>query len=60
MLQVPKGRSAISELLYVVLNVGLAVALLVLVLAIKSPLPTLALVLLSKWRVLAVLAYLKA
>jgi hypothetical protein len=39
---------------YLFLNAGLAVTLLVLVLAIKSPLPALALVLLSKWRVLAV------
>lgn len=54
LLKVPKSRSAISELVYVVLNAGLAVTLLVLVLAIKSPLPALALVLLGKWRVLAV------
>lgn len=49
-----KRRSLISELIYIVLNVALAVAILLLVLAIESPLPALALVLLSKWRIFAV------
>lgn len=49
-----KRRSVISELVYVVLNVGLAVAVLAVVWAIESPLPAFGLVFLSKWRVLAV------
>lgn len=49
-----KRRSVISELIYVVLNVGLAVAVLAVVWAIESPLPAFGLVLLSKWRILAV------
>lgn len=39
---------------YIALNVGLAVTLLIVVLAIKSPLPALAIVLLGKWRMFAV------
>jgi hypothetical protein len=49
-----KRRSLLSELIYIVLNVALAVGVLALVFAIQSPLPALALVLLSKWRVFAV------
>jgi hypothetical protein len=49
-----KRRSLVSELVYILLNVGLAVAILVVVWAVESPLPAFALVLLSKWRVLAV------
>lgn len=49
-----KRRSFLSELIYILLNVGLAVALLILVLAIASPFAAFALVFLSKWRVLAV------
>lgn len=44
----------ISDLAYTALNVGLAVAVLFVVLAVDSPLPAFALVLLSKWRILAV------
>lgn len=54
LLKLPKHRSLISELAYIALNVGLAAGLLAVVLAIKSPLPAFALVLLSKWRMLAV------
>jgi len=54
LLKSSKRRSFLSELVYIVLNVGLAVAILAVVLAIESPLPAFALVLLSKWRVLAV------
>lgn len=54
LLKLPKHRSLISELAYIVLNVGLAAGLFAVVLAIKSPLPAFALVLLSKWRMLAV------
>lgn len=49
-----KRRSVVSELIYIVLNVALAVAVLGVVWAIESPLPAFVLVLLSKWRVLAV------
>jgi len=49
-----KRRSVVSELIYIVLNVALAVAVLGVVWAIESPLPAFVLVLISKWRVLAV------
>ncbi len=49
-----KRRSLVSELVYIALNVAFAIATLVIVLAIDSPLPAFALVLLSKWRILAV------
>jgi hypothetical protein len=49
-----KRRSVISELIYIILNVALAIAVLAVVWAIESPLPAFVLVLLSKWRVLAV------
>jgi hypothetical protein len=52
--KLPKHKSVISDLAYMVLNAGLAVMLLILVLAIQSPLPAFLLVLLSKWRILAV------
>lgn len=54
LLKSSKRRSFLSELVYIVLNVALAVAILSVVLAIESPLPAIALVVLSKWRVLAV------
>lgn len=49
-----KRRSLLSEGIYILLNVGLAVAVLGVVWAISSPAAAFALVLLSKWRVLAV------
>lgn len=49
-----KRRSLVSELVYILLNVALAVAILIIVWAIESPIAAFALVLLSKWRVLAV------
>lgn len=49
-----KRRSVVSELVYIGLNIGLAIAILGVVLAIESPLAAIALVLLSKWRILAV------
>ncbi len=49
-----KRRSLLSELIYIILNVALAVAILLVVRAIESPLPAFGLVLLSKWRILAV------
>lgn len=53
-LKVVKRRSLWSEIAYILLNVLLAFAILGVVRAVKSPLPAFALVLLSKWRVLAV------
>ena len=53
-LRLAKRRTLLSELVYLLLNVGLAAALLVVVWVVASPLPAFALVLLSKWRVLAV------
>lgn len=49
-----KRRSSVSEAVYVLLNIGLAVLVLMLVLAIQSPWPAIGLVMLSKWRVIAV------
>lgn len=49
-----RRRSVLSETVYVLLNILMAVAILVVVIVIESPLPAFALVLLSKWRVLAV------
>lgn len=49
-----KRRSLVSELIYNILNVALAVGILLVVLAIESPLPAFGLFLLSKWRIFAV------
>ena len=49
-----KRRSLVSEFIYIALNIAFAVALFVIVLVIESPLPAVALVLLGKWRILAV------
>lgn len=49
-----KRRSLFSELLYILLNIALALAILGIVWAVASPWAALGLVLLSKWRVLAV------
>ncbi len=49
-----KRRSFVSEVVYILLNVGLAAALLLVVWVVESPVPAFALVLLSKWRVFAV------
>lgn len=53
-LKLTKRRSLLSELIYILLNVALAVGLLVIVWAVASPYAAFALVLLSKWRVFAV------
>lgn len=53
-LKLPKHKSVFSDFAYIALNVGLAIALLGIVLAINSPLAAFLLVLLSKWRILAV------
>lgn len=49
-----RRRSRISHLLYVILNIGLALALLFVVRTIESPLIAVVIVTLSKWRVFAV------
>src|ERR1700730_9760136 len=54
LLRLPNKRSLFSEVIYVALNIGLAVAILAIVWAIESPYAAFLLVLLSKWRVLAV------
>lgn len=53
-LRLSKKRSLFSEFIYIVLNIALALAILAVVWAVESPWAALALVLLSKWRVLAV------
>lgn len=53
-LKVSKRRTVFAELVYIVLNLALAIALLVIVRTVDSPLPAIALVVLSKWRVFAV------
>ena len=54
LLRLPNKRSLFSEIIYVALNVALAAAILGVVLAVESPYAAFLLVLLSKWRVLAV------
>lgn len=49
-----KRRTLLSELVYIVLNIGLAVTVLVSILVTQSAALAIAIVLLSKWRVLAV------
>jgi hypothetical protein len=49
-----KRRSFVSEIVYRALNIGLAVAILAVVLAIDSPLPAMVVFLFSKWRIFAV------
>lgn len=49
-----KRRSFISEFVYIGLNVALAVTILIIVLVVESPLLAFAVVLLGKWRILAV------
>jgi len=53
-LKIVKQRSFLNEVIYVALNIGLAIALLVVIRVTGSMLLAFALVLLSKWRVLAV------
>ncbi|PKL31713.1 hypothetical protein CVV43_01125 [Candidatus Saccharibacteria bacterium HGW-Saccharibacteria-1] len=53
-LKLVKRRSFLNELLYVLLNVGMAIAILVIIKVTGSVFPAFILVLLSKWRVLAV------
>lgn len=49
-----KRRSRLSEVAYIALNIGLAIALFAVVRAVQTPWLALLLVLLSKWRALAV------
>ncbi len=49
-----RSRTLLSEAIYILLNVGLAIAALITVVVIGSPYPAFGLILLSKWRVLAV------
>lgn len=53
-LRTSRRRTVLSEAVYILLNIALAVAVLELVRVFNSPLPAFGLVLLSKWRVLAV------
>jgi len=53
-LRTVRRRSVVSEIIYVLLNVALAIAILGVTLATGTPWLGLALILLSKWRVLAV------
>lgn len=54
LLKAHKRRSRVSESAYVALNIGLAATLLITVLAVQSPWLAITIVLLSKWRTLAV------
>ena len=54
LLKAHKRRSRVSESAYIALNVGLAATLLIIVLAVQSPWLAITVVLLSKWRTLAV------
>lgn len=54
LLKTVKQRSVLSEVIYVALNLALAVAVFLAIWAFESPFIALVLVLLSKWRVLAV------
>lgn len=53
-LKLLRRRSVLSELVYVGLNIGLAIAVLIIVRTVESPTPAFILVALSKWRVFAV------
>lgn len=49
-----RRRSFLSEVVYIALNIGLAIAVVLIIRATESPWPAVGLVFLSKWRVLAV------
>ena len=51
-----RRRSFLSEVVYIALNIGLAIAVVLIIRATESPWPAVGLVFLSKWRVLAVKA----
>lgn len=54
LLRVVKRRSLLSEIIYILLNLALAAAILIVIISTGSPWLALALVVLSKWRVFAV------
>jgi len=54
LLRVVRRRSVVSEAIYILLNIGLAAAILILTIATGTPWAAIVLVLLSKWRVFAV------
>lgn len=53
-LRVSRRKTIVSEIIYILLNILMAVAILIVVLTVQSPVPAFLLVLLSKWRVFAV------
>lgn len=53
-LRAARRKSVVSETVYILLNIALALGVLAVVWAVSSPLPAFALVVLSKWRVFAV------
>jgi hypothetical protein len=53
-LKIVRRRSFLSELIYAALNIGLAIAVVLVIRATESPWPAIGLIALSKWRVLAV------
>ena len=53
-LKIVRRRSFVSEVVYTALNIGLALAVVLVIKATGSPWPAIGLVFLSKWRVLAV------
>lgn len=54
LLKIVRRRSFQSEVVYTLLNIALAVAVVIVIRATESPWPAIGLILLSKWRVLAV------
>ena len=54
LLKIVRRRSFLSEVVYTALNVALAITVVLVIRATESPWPALGLVLLSKWRVMAV------
>jgi hypothetical protein len=53
-LKIVRRRSFLSEVVYTALNIALAIAVVLVIRATETPWPAIGLVLLSKWRVLAV------
>jgi len=53
-LKIVRRRSFLSEVVYIALNIALAISVVVVILITSSPAPAFALILLSKWRILAV------
>ncbi len=53
-LKIVRRRSFLSEVVYVAMNIALAISVLAVIIITGSPMPAFALILLSKWRVIAV------